>query len=116
KVQRLFQIIAKLFLKDTDILVNSEVDTGRGSVDFYFSIGKNKRALIELKLGKHQRYQDGINYQLPIYLMVEEVDFGIFVLICYANKEYEKSEELFKIAKELCAEYNKDIRFERINA
>ncbi|WP_432749777.1 hypothetical protein [Paenibacillus amylolyticus] len=54
KVQRLFQIIAKLCLKDTDILVNQEVDLGRGSVDFYFSIGKNKRALIELKLGKHQ--------------------------------------------------------------
>ncbi|QJD84252.1 hypothetical protein [Cohnella herbarum] len=116
KVQRLFQIIAKLFFKDSDILVNSEVDLGRGCVDFYFSIGKNKRALIELKLGKHQRYQDGIKYQLPTYLIVEDVDFGFFVLICYTAKEYEKSKELFKTAKELSAEYKKDIRFEQINA
>ncbi|MEK5357877.1 hypothetical protein [Paenibacillus sp. FSL L8-0709] len=116
KVQRLFQIIAKLFFKDSDILVNSEVDLGRGCVDFYFSIGKNKRALIELKLGKHQRYQDGIKYQLPTYLMVEDVDFGVFVLICYTDKEYENSKVLFKTAKELSIEYKKDIRFEQINA
>ncbi|WP_339298041.1 hypothetical protein MKY92_25125 [Paenibacillus sp. FSL R5-0623] len=116
KVQRLFQIIAKLCLKDTDILVNQEVDLGRGSVDFYFSIGKNKRALIELKLGKHQRYKDGVNYQLPTYLLVEDVDFGYFVLICYTDKEYEKSKVLSETAKELSAEYKKDIRFEPINA
>lgn len=115
-VQVLFNIIANLYLENTNIVVNSEVDTGRGSVDFYFSIGKEHRALIELKLGNHQRYTDGINYQLPTYLMAEEADFGVFVLICYTEEQYEKSNRLFESADDLSKEYDKDIRFERVNA
>lgn len=115
-VQILFNIMANLYLKDTNILVSQEVDLGRGCVDFYFSIGKKYRALIELKLGKHQRYEDGINYQLPTYLMAEDVDFGVFVLICYSQNEYDNSKKLFENAKELSAEYEKTIKFERIDA
>lgn len=115
-VQRFFNIIANLNLKDTNILVNPEVDLGRGCVDFYFSIGKKHRALIELKLSIHQRYVDGIDYQLPTYLMAEDVDFGIFVLICYSKDEFQDSKTLFENAKKLSLEYEKDIRFERIDA
>jgi hypothetical protein len=115
-VQRFFNIIANVYLKDTNILVNPEVDLGRGCVDFYFSIGKKYRALIELKLGNHQRYEDGIDYQLPTYLMAEDVDFGIFVLICYSKHEFHDSKKLFENAKKLSLEYKKDIRFEGIDA
>jgi len=115
-VQRFFNIIANVYLKDTNILVNPEVDLGRGCIDFYFSIGKKYRALIELKLGNHQRYEDGIDYQLPTYLMVEGVNFGVFVLICYSTHEFDDSKKLFENAKELSLEYEKDIRFERIDA
>lgn len=115
-VQRFFNIIAHVYLKDTNILVNPEVDLGRGCVDFYFSIGKKDRALIELKLGNHQRYEDGIDYQLPTYLMTEGIDFGIFVLICYSKYEFQDSKKLFGNAKNLSLEYEKDIRFERIDS
>ncbi|WP_079525514.1 hypothetical protein [Solibacillus isronensis] len=115
-VQALFNIIANLYLKNTNVLVNSEVDTGRGSVDFYFSIGKGHRALIELKLGNHKRYTDGINYQLPTYLKAEDADFGVFVLICYTEEQYEKPNILYETAADLSKEYDKDIRFERVNA
>lgn len=115
-VQVLFNIIANLFLENTNVLVNSEVDTGRGSVDFYLSVGKDHRALIELKLGNHKRYTDGINYQLPTYLTAEDVDFGVFVLICYTDEQYEKSNKLYETAGDLSKEYDKDIRFERVNA
>lgn len=115
-VQILFNIMANLYLKDTNILVSQEVDLGRGCVDFYLSIGKKYRALIELKLGNHQRFADGINYQLPTYLIAEDVDFGIFVLICYSKHELENSKRLFESAKNLSSEYEKDIRFEQIDA
>lgn len=115
-VQILFNIIANLCLKNTNILVNQETDTGRGAVDFYLSIGKEHRALIELKLGKHQRYAYGIYYQLPTYLMTEDIDLGIFLLICYSNHEFDNSKRLFEKAKGLSLEYGKDIKFERIDA
>lgn len=115
-VQALFNIIAYLSLENTNVLVNSEVDTGRGSVDFYFSIGKEYRALIELKLGNHKRYTDGINYQLPTYLKAEDADFGVFVLICYSKEQYDESKKLFETASELSKKYDKDIRFQGVNA
>lgn len=115
-VQALFNIIANLYLKNTNVLVNSEVDTGRGNVDFYLSIGKEHRALIELKLGNHKRYTDGINYQLPTYLKAEDADFGVFVLICYSKEQYDESTKLFETASDLSKEYDKEIRFQRVNA
>jgi hypothetical protein len=115
-VQVLFNIIANLYLENTNVLVNSEVDTGRGSVDFYFSVGKEHRALIELKLGNHNRYTDGVNYQLPTYLKAEDAEFGVFVLICYSKKQYDESKMLFETASDLSKEYDKDIRFQRVNA
>lgn len=80
------------------------------------SIGQEHRALIELKLGNHKRYKDGIDYQLPAYLKVEGIDLGIFVLICYSRNDYDSSKILFENAKELSKEYDKDIRFVRIDS
>ncbi|MEI3599944.1 MULTISPECIES: hypothetical protein [unclassified Oceanobacillus] len=115
-VQVLFYIIANLYLENTNIVINPEVDTGRGKVDFYFSEGKEHRALIELKLGNHQRYTDGINYQLPTYLKTDHAEFGVFVLICYTEEQYGRSKKLYESAGDLSKEYDKDIRFERVNA
>lgn len=115
-VQVLFNIIANVYLENTNVLVSSEVDTGRGSVDFYLSVGKEHRALIELKLGNHKRYTDGINYQLPTYLKAEDADFGVFVLICYSKEQYDESNKLFEAASDLSRKYKMDIRFQRVNA
>lgn len=116
EVQRLFHMVAELYLENTNVVVNAEVDTGRGYVDFYFSEGKKHKALVELKLSNHKRYKDGINYQLPTYLKAENVEFGVLVLICYTEEKYNKSHELYKTAIELSNEYDIDIKFERVNA
>ena len=116
QVQVAFHMMAKPFLKEFGIVVSQEVDTGRGIVDFQFSKGTDFQALIELKLGNHERYKDGLTYQLPTYLLAEQVNYGFFVLICYTQEIYEEAKSLHQKAEELNQKYNKKIRFERIDA
>lgn len=116
EVQVLFDIFIATYLKDTDIVVSREVDTGRGTVDFYFSHGKKSQALIEIKLGSHNRFEHGIKYQLPTYLLTENIKFGYFILICYSEESYNNSEFLYEEAEKLSSKYQRKIRFKRINA
>lgn len=116
QVQVLFNMIATLFVKEFDIVVSPEVDTGRGTVDFQLSKGAKLQALIEIKLGNHARYKDGLIYQLPTYLQATQVDYGFFLLVCYSQENYIESEFLQKTAEELSREYKKTIKFERIDA
>lgn len=116
QVQVLFNLVANLALKQSGIVISSEVDTGRGLVDFHLSKGTEFQVLIELKLGNHERYKDGLTYQLPTYLLSEQVNFGFFVLICYTQEIYEEATSLHQKAEELSQKYNKKIRFERIDA
>ncbi|WP_050181302.1 hypothetical protein [Domibacillus robiginosus] len=115
-VQVIFDLVANLGLKNTGILITREVDTGRGSVDFYLSIGSDYRALIEIKLGSHERYKDGLTYQLPAYLLTEKIDYGYFVLVCYTHEIYEQAKPLYGEAQQLSLKYGKKIKFERIDA
>jgi hypothetical protein len=116
QVQVAFGMMANLALQESGIVISPEVDTGRGTVDFQLSKGADFQALIELKLGNHGRYKDGLTYQLPTYLLTEQVDYGFFVLICYTQEIYEEAKSLHHKAEELSQKYNRKIRFERIDA
>lgn len=116
QVQVAFGMVANLVLRECGIVISPEVDTGRGIVDFQLSKGADFQALIELKLGNHGRYKDGLTYQLPTYLLTEQIEYGYFVLVCYTQKIYENVEPLYRMAEELSQKYNRRIQFERINA
>lgn len=116
QVQVAFNMMARLILQEFGIVISPEVDTGRGTVDFQFSKGTDFQALIELKLGSHERYKDGLTYQLPTYLLAEQVNYGFFVLVCYTQEIYEEAKSLHPKVEELNQKYNKKIRFERIDA
>ncbi|MED4225943.1 hypothetical protein [Neobacillus cucumis] len=116
QVQVVFGMMANLVLQESGIVISPEVDTGRGTVDFQLSKGADFQALIELKLGNHGRFKDGLTYQLPTYLLTEQVDYGFFVLVCYTQEIYEEVESLYHKADELSQKYNRKIKFERIDA
>lgn len=115
-VQAIFRMFADEYLKEYNIVITSEEDTGRGTVDFHLSYGRKYQALLEFKLGSHKRIDEGLQYQLPIYLIADDIDFGIFVLICYKKEDYDECKYLFSEAKELSTKYNKQISFVRIDA
>jgi hypothetical protein len=116
EVQVLFDLFTSTYLKDTDLVINREVDTGRGTVDFYISKGKSMRILIEIKLGSHSRYEHGLRYQLPVYLLSEDIKCGFFILMCYSKEIFEQSKYLHEEAEKLSQEHKKKIYFKRIDA
>lgn len=115
-VQILFYSMADQMLEEYDIVICPETDTMRGLVDFHLSFGRKYQALIELKLDTNPNKKDGIDYQLLMYTIAQEVDFGIFVLICFDDESYNEAEQFFHNARKVSKENKKDIRFARIDA
>jgi len=62
-----------------NIDMNREPLTGRGLLDFKFSIGHDFRVLVEVKLYSNAKLQDGVDIQLPIYLLSDRCRYGIYV-------------------------------------
>lgn len=71
-----------------NIDMNRESLTGRGLLDFKFSIGHDFRCLVEVKLFQSAKLADGLGTQLPIYLMADKSRFGIYVPIFLESADY----------------------------
>lgn len=88
-VQCLFASIATSYCRANNIDISREPETGRGPVDFKFSSGYQKRALVELKLAKSSKLKQGRLKQLPTYLKAQQIQYGYYVIIVYFEKELE---------------------------
>lgn len=87
------QIALKHWLRPMCRAANIDVDrepqTGRGFLDFKFSIGHDFRCLVEVKLFSSAKLQDGLGIQLPIYLLADRCLYGIYVPIFLETNDYE---------------------------
>lgn len=70
--------------------MNRESLTGRGLLDFKFSIGHDFRCLVEVKLFQSAKLADGLGTQLPIYLISDKSHYGIYVPIFLESAEHEE--------------------------
>ncbi|MBW7884059.1 MAG: hypothetical protein H3C34_15735 [Caldilineaceae bacterium] len=86
------QIALKHWFKPMCGALNIEMDresqTGRGLLDFKFSIGRHTRCLVEVKLFHSNKVLDGVSIQLPIYLMAERCRYGIYVPVIAEQTDY----------------------------
>lgn len=87
------QIALKHWLRPMCRAANIEMDreaqTGRGFLDFKFSLGHDFRCLVEVKLFSSAKLQDGLGVQLPIYLLADRCTYGIYVPIFLEIADYE---------------------------
>lgn len=95
-VQLLLYGITKSYCMAWDIDVSKESNSGSGPVDFKFSQGYTKRVLLETKLISNTRYWNGIEKQLPQYMLSEGIEKGIFMLVAYTTDEYNKANDFKK--------------------
>ena len=65
--------------RQLDIDLNREPLTGRGYLDFKFSVGHRYRCLVEVKLFNSSKLHDGVSIQLPLYLMADQAHLGIYI-------------------------------------
>jgi hypothetical protein len=79
--QLLFLGVASHYCRANDISLDREVELGRGPVDFKFSTGYARRALLEVKKLTSGTFWNGLDHQLPSYLRSGECDDGWFLAI-----------------------------------
>ncbi|NEE21598.1 hypothetical protein G3M58_85940 [Streptomyces sp. SID7499] len=85
--QNLFRSSVIHYCRANNIDLTGESNAGRGPVDFKFSRGWSRRALVEMKLVRNTRFWDGVLAQQPQYQVSEEVSLGFFVAIGYKDAE-----------------------------
>lgn len=105
--QSLFRSTVVHYCKANDIDLSGESNAGRGPVDFKFSAGWQKRALVEVKLASSTQFWHGLEKQLRTYMTAEEVHTGFFVVICYYKNDFgkERRDEIRNRASDVSNEF-----------
>lgn len=83
--QLLFRGIVEHYCRANNIVVDREVELGRGSVDFKFSNGYSRRALLEIKKLHNGKFWNGLDKQLTSYMRSDACVDGWFVAIAYRD-------------------------------
>lgn len=86
--------------KASNVDISKEVNMGRGPVDFKFSQGWNRRALIEVKFIESSHFFTGASRQLPQYLVTEQIDCGFYLAIGFSDADF--SDERLKRVTDTC--------------
>lgn len=92
------QIMFRLTWRATSFDVNSEVNNGRGPVDYKISKGKQNASLVEFKLASNTSLYRNLQKQVEIYAMANETKKSIKVIMYFSDAEFQR---VSKILEEL---------------
>jgi hypothetical protein len=98
-----FQVIFRLvwFASPSDF--NSEVNNGRGPVDFSVSRGSKDKTLVEFKLAKNSKLQQNLESQVGVYERANRTDKSLKVIFYFNDSELTKVQRILtelKLAKD----------------
>ncbi len=103
------------YFRQDNIDVTREKDTGRGWLDFSFSIGKSK-VLLEIKVDKNSTMESNLEFQLLTYMHADRANYGVFALIITSDDHFNRIAEYKKKCEERGKEEGKEIAFIPIDA
>ena len=86
--------------------LNSEVNNGRGPVDFKASRGSADKTLVEFKLASNPQLKKNLLNQVEVYKKANQTKMSIKVILYFTEPEYEK---VLRILKEIEATGDRDI-------
>jgi hypothetical protein len=98
KREKDLQLLFRLTWFATNYDVNSEVNNGRGSVDYTVSMGSKDKMLVEFKLANNTKLKQNLKYQVNVYEQANQTDSSIKVILYFSDSELAR---LIKIFKEL---------------
>lgn len=84
------QLMFRLVCYGSSFDINSEVNNGRGPVDYKISKGAFDSSLIEFKLAKSSKLKQNLKKQLDIYKKANNTEYGIKVIIYFSENEYKR--------------------------
>ncbi|MDF2517355.1 MAG: hypothetical protein K0R59_2651 [Sphingobacterium sp.] len=106
QIESVFQLVFKSICFDSNWDINSEVDNGRGPVDFTVSRGAIDKTVIELKLAKSSKLKQNLLYQVDIYKKANHTDLSVIAILYFNKTERDRA---LKILKELNLDKLKNI-------
>jgi hypothetical protein len=87
-VQAIAGMLFAAHCRMADVDLSRESNLGRGPVDFKFSQGWEKRALLEVKLIPSTHFFTGASKQLPQYMTTERATVGVYLCVGYTDKDF----------------------------
>lgn len=90
------QIMYRLTWFETQLDVNSEVNNGRGPVDYKVSSGDTDKTLIEFKLASNSQLEKNLLKQLEIYKEANNTKKGIKVILYFTKDELSNVQSILK--------------------
>jgi hypothetical protein len=107
RIEKIVQAIAgsmwAAMCKSANIDITREANAGRGPVDFKFSAGWRRRALIEVKLLSSRKLRQGAEAQLPQYMVSEQLTCAYYVCVGYTDEDFTPAR--LQLVKDTCAVY-----------
>lgn len=100
--QAAFRTAVWQMCREHDVDFSGEPNAGRGPVDFKFSKGWKRRALVEIKLMNNSQFWDGLTVQTRQYLKSEGIRCGYFVALGFRDSDFseERKKRVHGLAKE----------------
>ncbi len=93
------QLIYRLTWYGTRFSVDSEVNNGRGPVDYKISDGSKDNSLVEFKLASNTQLQDNLQNQIEVYGKANRTKKSVKVIIYFTAKERKRVERILKELK-----------------
>jgi hypothetical protein len=90
--EKYLHILFKLLWFGTSFSVDSEVNNGRGPVDFKISKGELSKALVEFKLASNSHLKMNLAKQVEVYKKANRTEWGIKVIV-YFSKDQQRDVE-----------------------
>jgi len=100
------QLLFRLTWYATKSDVNSEVNNGRGPVDYKISRGFKDKTLVEFKLASNSKLKQNLKKQLQVYEKANGTKKSIKVIMFFSETELLR---IYKILKELDMEINRTL-------
>ncbi|WP_187143613.1 MULTISPECIES: hypothetical protein [Pantoea] len=79
--------------------VNSEVDNGRGPVDYKISRGSKDKTLVEFKLASNSKLKQNLAHRVKVYEKANQTKKSIKVILYFTDEELSKLISVFKELK-----------------
>lgn len=92
--EKMLHIMFRLTWFASEYDVNSEVNNGRGPVDYKVSYGSVDMSLIEFKLASNSKLKQNLAKQTEIYAKANQTNVKIKVILYFTEGEYAKTRKI----------------------
>lgn len=90
------QLIYRLTWFATPYEVDSEVNNGRGPVDYKISLGSADKSLVEFKLANNAKLEQNLEKQVEVYKKANSTDKAIKVIIYFSKSQLDRVTAILK--------------------